>query len=126
MPRVTRPVHLECGHKRWFRYGVQLPRTGESIWCPGCADYMTVGVPLNDETLGYFPDYDWTCRRKVKLYYGTCAVAECGYMSRHSDWFKLKPIMERHHLHEHSSSTLLQGNTIVVDVPLPRNSPPPF
>ncbi len=124
--RLTRPVHLECGHKRWFAFGVQLPRTGENIWCPNCAEYMIVGVPLQDETLGFFPDYAWSCRRKTKLYYGKCETPECGYESRDGDYFKLKPRMELHHIHAHSSSSLVSARATVVDQPLPRNSPPPF
>lgn len=125
--KIVRPVPLECGHKRWFKYGVQLPRTGEQIWCTNCADYMTVGVPLNDETLGYFPDYDWSCRRKAKLYYGKCEVVGCEYEARRGDWFTLKPLMESHHLRAHSGSSLLTTRTFPVDVPLsPRGTPPPF
>jgi len=119
----TYPAYLECGDVRWFKFAV--PRTGEKIWCPSCDEYVTVGMPASVETLGFYPDYMWSCTRKVKLYYGKCETGDCDYTTRHHDWFKLKPLMETHHLRAHSTSALIT-RAIEVPKPLPRNSPPPF
>ena len=122
----TKGVRLECGHTRWFKHGTPTPFAGEEIWCPGCDAYIPVGVPAWIESLGYFPDYDWSCKRKDKWYYGYCLVDGCGYVGKNRDWFKLKPHMEHHHLHVHTTSSLIQTHAIEVPAPLPRNSPPPF
>ena len=98
-----KPVHLECGHTRWFESA--LPSIDEIIYCRDCRQYVEVkGARLS----GWVIDVEGHFRSRrmgtSDRYRGECLEISCTYSTyvKRGGWTALQGRMNKHYMRTHT------------------------